>query len=503
MTARRYILAHDLGTTGNKANLFDADGALVTSTFGEYDTAYPHPNWAEQDPADWWRVVCETSKRLMAEARVEPAAIAAVTFSGHMMGCTPIDKHGNPLRSCIIWADQRAQSQAQQIANQIDPQEVYQRTGHRVSAAYTLSKIMWLRDNQPEIYAATTCVLMPKDYCVYKLTGNLATDYSDASGTQIYDLLERRWNQKFLDALGIDAGKLPPLYPSNAVVGEITTQAAQATGLVAGTPVVIGGGDGSCAGVGAGVVEPGGAYCYVGSSAWISICSRQPLFDPAQKTFTFHYLHPDYYMPTGSTQAAGGARDWAWEILQGIKGDRGAGVLDEMAASVPAGARGLIFLPYLLGERSPWWNPLARASWIGMAMSHGSAEMARAALEGVAMTLRMILDVMRAQVPDIQSIRLIGGGSKSPLWRQIFADCWKVPVHELELKGEATSWGAAVAGGVAVGLYDWSIAAQRSRIISTVEPNPAHSAVYDEMLEITQDAYRALEPVYERLAKLQ
>lgn len=502
MASRNYILAHDLGTTGNKANLFDADGKLVATSFAEYATDYPQPNWVEQNPHDWWQAVCDTSKRLISEAGISASEIAAVSFSGHMMGMTPVDKAGNPLRSCIIWADQRAQPQAEAIIELLGADEVYRKTGHRASAAYSMAKLMWMRDHQPELYAQTDCVFIPKDYCVFKLTGSRVTDYSDASGTNMFDLVSRSWMTEQIEKVGLDPAKLPALKPSNAVVGEITASAARETGLAQGTPVVIGGGDGACAGIGAGVIAPGEAFCYIGSSAWISVCSRQPLLDPAKKTTTFHYLHPEYYMPTGSIQAAGGARDWTWELLEGVRGSRGASQLDELAAGVPAGSKGVLCLPYLLGERSPWWNPLARAAWVGMAMSHGRAEMARAALEGVAMTLRMILDVMRAQVPEIQSIRLIGGGSKSPLWRQIFADCWKLPVHELELKGEATSWGAAVAGGVAVGLYDWEIAARRTPVINTVEPIAVNSAVYDELLAITIDTYQALQPIYGRLAKL-
>jgi xylulokinase len=279
-------------------------------------------------------------------------------------------------------------------------------------------------------------------------------------------------------------------------VGEVTAQAAFETGLAAGTPVVIGGGDGSCAGVGAGVIEPGSAYCVIGTSAWISVSTLKPAPDPLQRTMTFHHVHPERYAPMGVQQLAGGARQWAWNVLAGDPSLD----LDAAAASVPPGAGGLLFLPYLMGERSPWWNPLARGAFVGLAMPHGKAEMARAVLEGVALGLRQILDALRQQTPDISALRLIGGGGQSRLWQQILADSLNLPIHLLELKGEATSWGAAVAAGVGVGMYDWSIASERSVVVNVVDPEPGRAAMYEEYLGIYTDLYMALEPIYGRLA---
>ena len=498
MTAT-YILAHDLGTTGNKATLFDREGKLVGSAFAAYPTHYPHSNWAEQEPADWWAAVCSTTQQLLAQTGVTANDIAAVGLCGQMMGCTPVDAQGMPLRSCIIWADQRAQAQANQIAERCGAEAVYQRSGHRPSPAYTAAKMLWLLDEQPDIFHKTACFLQPKDFIVHQLTGRFATDYSDASGTLLFDLVERRWATDFLAALALPVDCLPTLYPSTAVVGEVTSTAATATGLAAGTPVVIGGGDGACAGVGAGVIEPGDAYCYIGSSSWISISTLQPVRDPAQRTFTFHHLHPERYAPMGTMQAAGGARDWAWRLLQEAELD-----LDAAAATIPPAAEGLLFLPYLLGERSPHWNPLARGAFIGLAMPHSKPQLARAVLEGVALNLRLILDALRSSIrqsePPIRAIRLIGGGGKSDLWPQMLADCFNLPIHQLTLTSEATSWGAAVAAGVTVGLYDWAQAAQGATVTQIVEPTRQGVAIYGELAAIYADAYRALEPIYTRLA---
>jgi xylulokinase len=273
-----------------------------------------------------------------------------------------------------------------------------------------------------------------------------------------------------IEAIGLDADKLPEVHASTDIIGEVTRAASEETGLKTGTPVIIGGGDGACAGVGAGVVQSGDGYAYIGSSAWISFASETPILDPQQRVFTFHHLHPQLYAPMGTMQAAGGAREWAWAVLRSSGVDLDAmDDLDSAAAQVPPGAGGVLFLPYLLGERSPHWDPLARAAWLGMAMPTGKAELARAVLEGVALNLRLILDTLRAQVPAIDAVRLIGGGSRGPLLRQILADCWQLPVQTLALKTEATAWGAAVAGGVGVGVYTWEIAAQQAQVVRMVQ----------------------------------
>jgi xylulokinase len=499
MSSKPHILAHDLGTSGNKATLFDADGRLVASAFAGYETVFPRPNWAEQDPAAWWRAVCTTTRRLLAEAGVAAADVAAVGFSGMMMGCLPVDAVGQPLRSCIIWADQRAQDEAVFVAERCGADRVYLRCGHRTSPAYCAPKILWVRNHQPEIFARAAKFLVPKDFIVHRLTGEFATDYSDASGTLLFDLVRRTWDEEFLQALDLSVGQLPPPYPSPAVVGTVSAWAAEQTGLAPGTPVVAGGGDGSCAGIGAGVIEPGSAYCVIGTSAWVSVSTLAPVPDPLQRTMTFHHVHPERYAPMGVQQLAGGAREWAWKALAG--GDFPD--LDEAAAGVAPGAGGLLFLPYLMGERSPWWNPLARGAFVGLAMPHDKPALARAVLEGVAFGLGQIFDCLREQVAGIEAVRLIGGGGKSRLWPQILADVFGVPIHLLELRGEATSWGAAVAAGVGVGLYDWSIAAARGQVIEVMEPDPTRVARYRELLAIYTDSYRALEPIYTRLAEFE
>jgi xylulokinase len=479
------ILAHDLGTTGNKASLFDDQGRLVASHTEHYPVHYTQAGWAEQDPLDWWRAVTTSTRALLAEAKVDPADIAAVTFSGQMMGIVLIDAAGQPLRSAIIWADQRAVEEAETIGARCGLEHVYRRTGHRVSPAYLAAKILWVKQHQPDLYRQARKFLCAKDFVAFKLTGRCATDYSDASGSNLFDLTQRTWSARLIDALGLDAGVLPEIHASTDVLGEVTRAASEATDLKIGTPVVLGGGDGACATAGAGVIAPGDAYCNIGSSAWISFASAAPLFDPQQRTFTFHHLHPRLFTPMGTMQAAGGARDWLAQLI--------GTATDEELAQVASGCDGALFLPYLIGERSPWWNPQARGAFVGLAMNHSRAALARAALEGVAYNLRLILDALESQGAALPAIRLIGGGAQSPVWQQILADVFARPIHLLDLRSEASSWGAAVAGGIGVGVYaGWEIAKARAEVKTVIDPLPANVAMYAERLAVFTETYHAL-----------
>jgi xylulokinase len=504
MPRSHYILAHDLGTTGNKATLFDAaSGTAVVTALEAYETAYPHPNWAEQESADWWRAARDSTRELLARSGVAPGDIAVVSFSGMMNGALPVDAAGVPLRSAIIWADQRATAEAELLAQCCGVEQVYRRTGHRPGASYTAAKMLWMQRHQPELYARTHQFLQAKDYIAYKLSGAFATDYSDASSTNLFDLERRDWAADMIEAVGLERQKLPPAHPSSAVIGKVSAEAAGETGLLAGTPVVIGGGDGACATVGAGSVYPGDAYNYIGSSSWIAVTAEQPLYDPRMRTFTFAHLDPELYFPTGTMQTAGGSYDWLERLL---RGERETPLYDEMgaaAASVEPGAKGLLFLPYLIGERSPHWNPLARGAFVGLTMAHGRAEMARAVLEGVAFNLKMILDAFLEQGAAIQAMRLIGGGARSALWRQILADVYSLPILRPALLAEATSLGAAIAGGVGVGLFpNFRVAHELVQVEEAERPDPAHSRRYAALHDLFQQTYSALEPAFAQLATL-
>jgi len=505
-----YVIAHDLGTTGNKATLYDREGRLVGSAFYAYETEFAHTGWAEQNPEDWWQAVCLSTKQLLQETHVSKNDIACITFSGQMMGAVPLDEQARPIRNAIIWADQRSLQQEAWIGERVSFEDVYQITGHRLSASYSLAKILWMRDNQPDIYNKTYKFVHAKDSIVARLTGNFATDPSDASSMNLYDLESGQWSSKILDAVDLPASKLPELHQSVDVVGEVLPDIAEEVGVAAGTPVVIGGGDGACAAAGAGVIKEGSAYNYVGSSSWIALSTPKPIYDPEYRTFTFGHVIPNMVMPTGTMQAAGASYQWTRDQLALLEKETAARLgissyelINLQIENVAPGSEGVFFLPYLLGERSPRWNPYARGAFIGLTIRHSRAHMFRAVLEGVTMNLRVILDAFRNQGTNIDAMRVIGGGARGRVWNQIMADLYGMPVHRLAILEEATSMGAALVGGVGVGLYpNFDMIETMNEIAETIQPNPENSAIYEKTYPIFNQLYEALVPAYEAIAQL-
>jgi xylulokinase len=503
------ILAHDLGTTGDKASLYDTEGNVLASSFYSYGTELPRVNWVEQNPEDWWQAVCVSTRQLLTSAKVQPNEIACIAFSGQMMGCVVVDRRARPLRNALIWADMRAVAEAQSIIDGVGMEEAYRITGHRASSSYSGAKILWVRDHQPEIFGQAHKFLHAKDFIVARLTGNFVTDYSDASGTNLYDLRAGDWSDPILDAVGLDRAVLPELHASTDVVGQVTAQVADEVGLAAGTPVVIGGGDGCCAATGAGVVREGSAYNYIGSSSWIALATKAPILDPTMRTFTWAHLVPGMFSPCGTMQAAGGSYQWLRDNLCQPEKDAAAGLnlspyelMNLQAESSPPGANGLLFLPYLLGERSPRWNPKARGGFIGLTMKHTRADMIRAGLEGITLNLRVILEAFLEQGARVEAMRVIGGGARGRVWRQIMADIYGMPILRPALLEEATSMGAALAGGIGVGLFpDFSVAEKLTPIVDTIRPNAELKPLYDRLYAVFNRAYELIEPLFDELAE--
>lgn len=501
------IIAYDIGTTGNKAVLFSTEGMILHSTFHAYDTHFIRQGWVEQNPDAWWQSVCGATKELIETSGITPGEVAGVVFSGQMMGCVFVDMQGAVLRPAIIWADQRGTVEVGQQIEKIGFERIYQITGHRPSASYSAAKAMWVRNNEPEVFSRTYKLLHAKDYIAMKLTGEFATDYSDASGMNLFDLKRLCWSDELLDACGIGKHLLPEVYPSATVVGKVKRDAAEATGLLAGTPVVIGGGDGPCAAAGAGTVREGVAYGYIGSSSWIGVATPEPIMDPEMKIFNWVHVAPGMYSPTGTMQAGGASFQWFRnEVVAaslktvGVNRDVPYKELDRLAEGVPPGSDGLLYLPYLLGERSPHWDTDARGAFIGLTVNHSLSHMTRAVLEGVAFNLKTILDAFRVNGADVKEIRLIGGGAKSNVWAGIFADIFGVPVVRPTLLDEATSIGAAMTGAVALGLRNDFFAAERMfENAARMEVNPANSKLYNKLYESFCSAYGRLKTLFPEL----
>ena len=505
-----YILAHDLGTSGDKASLYTENGTLTASATYNYGTMYPKAGWAEQDPEDWWEAVCASTKIVLDKAGLNGEDVACISFSGQMMGALPLDASGKPLRHSIIWADARAAEETDHMREAVGEDELYQITGTSIAPTYSLEKILWIKNHQRDIYDAAAAFVNAKDFIVYRLTGKFATDLSDASGTNMLDIQKKKWSTEILSAAGVDPGKLPPLYPSTAVIGYVLPGVAEKAGLSEKTAVVIGGGDGPCATVGAGAVEDGDAYVYYGSSSWIAVAGRKPLYDPDQRTFNLCHLDPDLYMAPGTMQSAGGSYEWLRDTVcmaekhaSELVGEGTYELMSAEAASSTPGSKGLLFLPYLLGERCPYWNPHARGAFVGLSRAHTRADIIRSVLEGVVFNLCVILDLFRGQGVDIRELTAIGGGIRSDLLSQMMADIYEVNIKRPVVLEEATSFGAAVAGGVGTGIFGgFHEVKDMIKIRDTITPDLQSTAAYKKLYPVFQDAYASLVGVYESLAQL-
>ncbi len=496
------IIAHDLGTTGNKATLVNDEGGLLAAVTVHYPADFDLGGKAEQNPEDWWDALVEATRQLLEKAHVKNTDISVVSFSGQMMGAVYLDGHGVPVRAAMIWADTRSTSQCQRLIDAVGMERAYRLTGHRLNPTYSLSKIMYIRDTEPEVFAQVSTVLQAKDYLAYRLTGVLVTDPSDASSTNAYDQSTASWSEELISAAGLKESLFPEVVESTTVIGRVTKEAAAITGLAEGTPVVIGGGDGPTAALGAGIIdERSGAYTYLGSSSWVSISSPQPLHDPQMRSMTFNHVVPGYFVPTATMQAGGASLQWIANLLSPDQQDKYTELL-EAAAAAKAADEGLYFLPHLLGERSPYWNPRARAAFVGLAMHHGRGHLARAVLEGVAFNLYTGLKAFTENGRPVTSIDAIGGATNAALLLQIFADVWGIPVHRRNIAEEANAIGAAIVGGVGVGIFDdFSIASSMSHRTHGRNPEPEAVDAYQKGYATFMDAYRRLEPWFESLPR--
>jgi xylulokinase len=508
---KMYILSHDLGTTGDKALIIDESGKIIASAYYEYPTYYPKSGWAEQDPAEWWEAVVRTTKEIASKVSDATRKIAAVGLSGQMMGCLPVDAGGNPLRKSMIHSDTRSHEQAERIEGALGKDEIYKIAGNLMDPHYPSSKIAWLKENERGIYDKTRFFVQSKDYIAYKLTGTMGiTDHSDASLTGLYDLAKGDWSRALIDGVGAAVEKLPEIHPSSQMIGKITPEAASQTGLMAGTPVVAGGGDGACATWGAGVSHPGEAYNYIGGTSWISTPSDRPIIDPKMRVFHLRNLDSVRYDVVGTVQCAGSAYKWLADEVA-TEETREANeknvdryeVINRLASLSPPGSNGLFFLPYLMGERAPIWDPKARGVYFGLSLNHKRADLMRSVLEGVAYALRSVLEAIVDLGLSVDTMRVIGGGAKGAFWREMMANVYGVKILVPEHLGEATSLGAAMAAGVGVGVFkSWEEAARIVKIVGEHEPASEIANQYSKFYSFYKSLYPALKDSFRSLAEL-
>ena len=497
------ILTCDTGTTGCKCTLFTTKGDALSSVRRSYGTQYPHPNWAEQDPEVIRRAMFDGIRELLQQ--VSATRIAVVGLSGTMDGCIPVDESGAALYPNIIHSDGRSETQVDEILKIISFDDFYKMTGNRPDTHYTLPKILWLKENKPEIYRRARWYLNMKDYLYGSLTGRWGyTDYSDASLTSALDINRRAWAVELLKELKLDPDTMPNLLKGHDVKGRITRDVYRQTGLITGTPVAIGGGDGACATRGAGVSEPGSAYCYIGSSAWVAQLNDRPILDPKARIFNWVDMNGVDYHVCGTVQCGAAAFDWCTKNLLGGSGQTAdISIVENMARQVRPGAEGVMFLPTLMGWRTPYWDPNTRGCLLGFSLYHDQRHIARAVYEGIAFALNAVAEVMAECDAPVRSLMLTGGGASSGLWPDMIASIFGLTTQVHRTPGETTSLGAAIAAGVGVGLFgSYGDAAGMVTARSTHPVNPQWREAYEKVYAIYADIYDHIRPLNNRIAAL-
>lgn len=494
------VIGIDVGTGGVRALVIDGAGNVVAEAKAAYPLLMPRPGWTEQNPDDWWQAAVTALRELSAALGERVRNVAAIGLTGQMHGSVFLDKQGEVIRPALLWNDQRTVTECKQIEEAIGRERLVQITGNEALTGFTSPKILWLRNHEPEAYGRLAKVLLPKDYIRFRLTGEYASDMADASGTLLLDVKKRAWSDEVLAALDLNPALMPAVYEGPDVTGHVTEEAARATGMPSGIPVVAGGGDQAAGAVGLGVVREGIVSCSLGTSGVVFAPFDQP---PEQRPAGIHLLcHavPGRWHMMGVVLSAGGALQW---FRDAVIEQKDYDVLNRMAESVPPGADGLLFLPYLTGERSPHMDPYARAAFVGLGLHHGKAHMTRAVMEGVAYALMDSYVLLKDTGLAPDTIRVTGGGARSHLWCEILASLFGTGVVRMAVD-EGPAFGAAVLASVGAGMYETVEGACDAmvRTADTIAPPTEGAAVYAEMHKLYQRAYRGLRDVFATLGEV-
>ena len=494
-------LGIDVGTSGTRALVIDHSGKIVASGSEDHEPfASPRPGWAEQDPRDWWRACGSAVRKALHSSKLRADDIACVGFSGQMHGAVLLDSNDEVVRSAIIWCDQRSEAQSQELEKLFGRETLIRLTCNPPLTNFTLTKLLWVRETEPENWARVAYVMLPKDYVRFRLTGERAIDMADASGTLLLDVANRRWSTEVLSKSGIDVGLLPALHESPDVCGKVSAVGAEATGLKVGTPVVAGAGDQAAGAVGMGIARAGAVSATIGTSGVVFAATDRPALDhPQGRLHTFCHAIPGRWHVMGVTQSAGLSLRWFRDRFGVIAKDSRDpyDILAEEAAKAPAGSEGAFWVPYLMGERTPHLDPNARAALLGLTASHTRGHIIRAVMEGVAYSLKDSFTIFEEMKIPVTSIRLGGGGARSPLWRQIQADAY---AHEVEIvtAEEGAAYGAAILAGV--GAHAWASVDEACdkvvRVASRIPPHPSDSRTMQQGYCAYRKIYPALRQVW-------
>ncbi len=501
-----YAVGLDLGTTGARAGLVDVSGTVLKTVAVPYETATPYPGWAEQDPEGWWIASTRAISQLISSSGVETGSISGVGLSGQMHGSVFLDAERSVIRPCIIWCDQRAAPQCRWITDSVGTERLTEWVSNRALAGFTAPKVLWLRENEPDNHARVRTLLLPKDYINLRITGNLSTDTSDASGTLLFDVRRRSWSDPMLEALRIPREWLPPVHESSDVIGEVTAEAAMATGLPAGTPVAAGGADNACGALGMGVINPGDVAVSIGSSGTVLAPVETPVVDREVALHSFCHALPGTWYVMGVMLSAGLSLRWFRDQLGEPertralrRGEDPYRLLDDTAAEAPPGCEGLVFLPYLNGERTPHADPNARGVLFGLDLTKTRAHVVRSVMEGVVFGLNDSVEIMRRLGVPLERVVAAGGGSRSALWLQMQADIFGLPVRGTG-DSDAAMLGAALLGATAGGAFSNIREACRAAAShgEIVRPDTANEAVYHEAYGLFVSLYPALKDLWSK-----
>lgn len=490
-----FWLGLDIGTGGSRALLIDQKGKVLHAfTAPHEDMRMERPLWAEQRPEDWWDAAQAAIRGVLKAAGAAGKDVGGVGLSGQMHGLTLLDAADEVIRPALIWCDQRSQAQVDAINKKVTRPVVLDSIANPVLTGFTLPKLMWVRDNEPRAYERVRKLLLPKDYVRFQLTGEYASDVSDASGTALFDVVRRRWSTALAEKLGIDREILPYVYESPDISGRVSERAAEATGLAAGTPVVGGAGDQAASAVGNGIVEAGVVSCTLGTSGVVFAHTDKPAYDPEGRVHTFCHAVPGAWHVMGVTQGAGLSLQWFRnQLAPGVEYD----ALTAEAANSSICAQGLYWLPYLMGERTPHLDAFARGGWIGLTAKHTRADLIRAVLEGVSFSQKDCLDIIEHMGVPVESVRVSGGGARSPFWRQMLADVFAKPVVTLQTQ-EGSAYGAALLSLVGTGVYANVPEVCRAVVHETerLESRSFEAQQYARGHQVYAALYPVLKPVY-------
>ena len=496
-----YWLGIDIGTGGTRALLVDAGGQVRYSFVAPHqDMQMPRPLWAEQHPDDWWRAAQIAVLGVLEQAHIDGRAVQGIGLSGQMHGLVMLNARHEVIRPALIWCDQRSQRQVDLINSSVGADRVLNWIANPVLTGFTLPKLLWVRDNEPQSFDAIRQILLPKDYIRFKLTGEFATDVSDASGTALFDVVNRNWSAEMVSALALDKAILPRACESSTITGKVSEAAAKLTGLAPGTPVVAGAGDQAASAIGNGIVQTGEMSCTVGTSGVVFAYLEKPSYDPGGRVHTFCHAIPNAWHVMGVTQGAGLSLQW---FRNRFAPDAEYDDLTAEAALSPSGAHGLFWLPYLMGERTPHLDANARAAWVGLTAKHQRADMVRSILEGVCYSLKDGLEIIASLGARPALVRLSGGGARSPLWHQLFADIFDSRVVTLETQ-EGSAYGAALLALIGTGEYAGAVELCRTAIkeVSVKEPQSEEVEFYKRRYRAFRSLYPALKPAFQAIGEL-